>query len=262
MVDTRLKSMGNVRYRFYVDGAFANYRWPTVAEMNAGLELEQVTLWENFEVGAQSSETSDAVPIGAKASVVRRGAANYGGSSSFWYPGYRSDMTNAAALVYLAMKNLNTPGFLALSVDGEIGRSGGPASNMTFASGDYVTIMKIVTDEWDDSITGEDAFYYTRTFLKAGGFAPYTVVGTAAPTVTVTVAAPTSGAIGTLGFASATVNGRDWTRGVRWTSSAPNIATVSSTGVIKRIAAGTATITATLPGTTTAVTGTGTVTVV
>jgi len=260
MVDTRLKSMGNVRYRFYPDGAFANFRWPTVAEMNAGLELEQVTLWDNFEVGAQASETSDAVPIGAKANVVRRGAANYGGQSSFWYPGYRDDMTNAAALVYLAFKNLHTPGFLALSVDGEIGASGQPASNMTFANGDYVTIMKIVTDEWDDSITGEDAFYYTRNFLKAGGFAPYTVVSTAAPVVAVEVATA-SGAVASKTFVSAKINGRDWTRGVRWTTSAPNIATVSATSVVTRKAIGTATITATVPGTNPAVTGTGTVTV-
>lgn len=260
MVDIRLKSMGNVRFRFYPDSAFVNFRWPTVAEMNAGIELEQVTLWDNFEIGAQASETSDAVPIGAKASVVRRGAANYGGSASFWYPGYRSDTTNAAALVYLAFKKLNTPGYLALSVDGEIGEAGQPNANMTFANGDYVTIMKIVTDEWDDSITGEDAFYYTRNFLKSGGFAPYTVVSTAAPVVAATVATA-SGAAASKTFVSATVNGRDWTRGVRWTSSAPNIATVSSTGVVNRVATGTATITATLPGTNPAVTGTVQVTV-
>lgn len=260
MVDTRLKSMGNVRYRFLQDGALANLRWPLAAELNAGLELEQVTLWDNFEVGAQASETSDAVPIGAKANVVRRGAANYGGSSSFWYPGYREDMTNAAALVYLAFKNLHTPGYLALSVDGEIGEPGQPASDMTFANGDYATIMKIVTDEWDDSITGEDAFYYTRNFLKAGGFAPYTVVSATAPVLEVTVDTA-SGAVGELAFVSGTVNGRDWTRGVRWSSSAPNIATVSSTGVVKRLAAGTATITGTLPGTNPAVTDTVEITV-
>lgn len=261
MVDTRLDSMGNVRYRFYADGAFANYRWPTVAEMNAGLELEQVTLWDNFEVGAQASETSDAVPIAAKAAVVRRAAANYGGSSSFWYPGYRDDITNAAALVYQAFKNLHTPGYLALSVDGEIGEPGQPSSTMDFANGDYVTIMKIVTDEWEDQITGEEAFSYTRNFLKAGGFAPYTVVSTAAPVLDVTLDGAASAAVGVNGYVTAKVNGRDWTRGVRWTSSAPNIATVSSTGVVKRLAAGTATITGLLPGTTAAVTDTVTVTV-
>lgn len=169
MVDTRLDSRGNIRYRFYNDAAFANLRWPLVSELNAGLELEQVTVWDNFEVGAQASDTSDAIPIAAKATVTRRAAANYGGTSTFWYPGYRADNTNAAALVYMAFKNLHTPGYIALSVDGEIGSSGQPASSLAFANGDYVSIMRVVTDEWTDQITGEEAFSYTRNFLKAGG---------------------------------------------------------------------------------------------
>lgn len=241
----RLNSMGNVRFRLYADGAFSNLRWPTAAELNAGQELEQVTLWDSFSVGIQASDTSDAVPIGAKAAVVRRGAANYGGNASFWYPGYREDMTNAAALVYLALKQLHTPGYVALSVDGEIGEPGQPASDMTFAAGDLVTVMRIVTDEWTDSITGEDAFYYTRNFLKAGGLASYTVVSSATPALVVTATAPTAGEPG---FATATVEGRDYTRGVRWSTSDASVATVSATGVIRRVAAGSVEITATLPG--------------
>lgn len=247
MVDTRLKSMGNVRFRWYADGSFANLRWPTVAELNAGQELEQVTLWDNFDVGIQASDTSDAVPIAAKANVVRRAGANYGGNASFWYPGFRADITNAAALVYSALKEIHTPGYVVTSVDGEIGEPGQPAADFTFANGDYLTLLKVITDEWDDSIVGEDPFFYTRNFLKAGGLASYTVASTTAPVIALTGTGLT-GAPGTLGFASATVNGRDYTRGMNYVSSAPAIATVSATGVIKKIAAGTASITATLPG--------------
>lgn len=246
MANERLNSMGNVRFRLFADGAFANLRWPTAPELNAGQELEQVTLWDNFSVGTQASDTSDAVPIGAKSAVVRRGGANYGGSASFWYPGFREDLTNAAALVYLGLKELHTPGFVALSVDGEIGEPGQPPADMTFEAGDLVSVMKVVTDEWTDSITGEDAFYYTRNFLKAGGFAPYTVVSAAAPILVATLdTAPA--AVGSLGFVSATINGRDYTRGVRWTSSDIAVATVSNTGVVRAIGAGTAQITATVP---------------
>lgn len=255
----RLNSMGNVRFRLHAETAFANVRWPLTAEMNTGQELEQVTLWDNFSVGIQASDTSDAVPIGAKSNVVRRGGANYGGNASFWYPGVRANLTNAAALVYLALKNLHTPGFISLSVDGEIGEAGQPAADFTFADGDYVTVMKVVTDEWTDSITGEDAFYYTRNFLKAGGLAPYTVVSDAAPVLDVTVdTAPTETA---LGFVSATVNGRDYTRGVRYQSSDPAVFTVSSTGVLRGVAAGTADLVATLPGTIPLVTVTESITI-
>lgn len=259
-MDEQLKSMGNVRFRWYDNTAFANFRWPTVSELNAGLELEQVTLWDNFEVGAQASETSDAVPIAAKANVVRRAAANYGGSASFWYPGFRADMTNAAALVYAALKDVHAPGYVVLSVDGEIGEDGQPPSDLSFEAGDYLTVLKVTTDEWDDMITGEDPFYYTRNFLKNGGLAVYTVASAAAPVLDVTGTGLTGAASG-LGFVSATVNGRDYTRGVRWSTSNPAVATVSATGVVRRIATGSAEITATLPGTTTLITDSVSVTV-
>lgn len=249
MVDISLKSKGNVRFRFYPDNAFANFNWPTVAELNAGQELEGVTDWDNFEIGAQASETTDRVPIKAKAAVARRAAANYGGTASFYYPGYKADTTNLAALVYALMKKINVNGYLVTSIDGEIGESGQPAASMAFANGDYVSVLRVVTDEWDDSITGEELFYYTRTFLKNGGLAIYTVASTAAPVLALTGTAPAT-AVGSKGFVTATVNGRDFTRGVRYSSSAPNLVRVSATGILTRVAAGTATITATLPNAT------------
>lgn len=260
MTDTRLKSKGNVRFRWYADGSFANYRYPTVAELNAGLELEAITLWDNFEIGAQASETSDVVPIKAKAAVSRRGAANYGGSASFWYPGVKSDLDNAAALAYAAFKEINTPGFVVTSVDGEIGEAGQPASDMSFAAGDYISVFKTITDEWDDMITGEDAFYYTRQFLKYGGLSVYSVAGTGAPVISATPATM-AGTAGGIDFITTTLNGRDWTRGVTYSSSDETVATVSATGVVKFIATGSATITATLPGATTPTTDTVAVTV-
>lgn len=260
MTDTKLQSMGNVRFRWYADGAFANFRYPTVTELNAGLELEAVTLWDNFEIGAQASETSDAMPIKAKATVMRRGAANFGGSASFWYPGVKGDLDNAAALVYSAMKDINTPGYVVVSVDGEIGEASQPSADMSFAAGDYVSVLKVVTDEWDDMITGEDAFYYTRTFLKNGGLAIYTVAGTGAPVISSSPATIAS-SVGDLDFITTTLNGRDWTRGVTYSSSDETVATVSATGVVKSISAGTATITATLPGATVSTTDTVVVTV-
>lgn len=251
MVDARLASLGNVRFRWYPANGFANALWPTVAEMNAGQELEQVTLWDNFSVGIQASDTGNAVPIGAKAAVSRRASANYGGNTSFYYPGFRQDLANAAALVYAALKNVRVNGYVALSVDGEIGQASQPAANMQFANGDYATLMRVITDEWDDSIVGEDPFFYTRNFLKGGSLAAYTVVGTAAP-VLVSTPSATTGASGTKIYMSATVNGRDWSRGIVWASSDTSKATVSPTGVVTLKAAGSVSITGTIPGASTA----------
>lgn len=245
MTDLRLNSRGNVRFRYHPEGAFANAYWPTVTALNAGQELEGATLWDSFEVGTQASDTSETPTIKAKTAQTRRGAANYGGSASFLYPGDHTNMTNLASLVLAIMKGVNVPGYLSVSVDGEIGDPGQPNINFTYANGDLVSIYKIMTDEWDDSITGEEAFNYTRNFLRNGMLAPYTVASTAAPVLAVTGTA--GGAAAGTGFLAATVNGRNYSRGVRWTSSNNAIATVSQSGVVRRIAAGTATITATLP---------------
>ena len=245
MTDTRLASRGNVRFRFYADGSFVNPYWPTVAELNSGQELEAVTLWDSFEVGTQASDTSNVASIKAKAAQSRRAASNYGGSASFWYPGDHTDMTNLASLVYDLLKDVNVPGYLVVSIDGEIGESGQPNANFQFANGDLLSVYKIMTDEWTDSITGEEAFFYTRNFLRNGMLAPYTVASTATPVLAITGTA--GGAAGGKGFLGATVNGRNYTRGVRWSSSAPATAAVSGSGVVSRLAAGSATITATLP---------------
>lgn len=244
-MDTRLASKGNVRFRFHTTGSIANPYWPTATELNAGQELEGVTLWDNFEVGAQSSDTSDTPVIKAKTAQARRGAANFGGSASFLYPGNALDMVNLASLVYDIMKDVHVPGYLSVSIDGEIGEASQPSSDFEYAAGDLASIYRIMTDEWDDSITGEEAFFYTRNFLRNGMLAPYTVVSASTPVLAITGTA--GGAAGGQGFLGATVNGREYKRGVRWSSSAPEFATVSASGVVDRVADGTATITATLP---------------
>lgn len=246
MTDVRLGSKGNVRFRFHAEGSFANPYWPTADEMNAGQELEGVTLWDNFEVGAQASETSDAANIKAKSAAARRGAAAFGGSATFQYPGDSTNLNNLATLVYMIMKEVNRPGYLSVSVDGEIGDPGQPPADFSYEGGDYVSIYKIMTDEWEDAITGEDAFNYTRNFIKNGMMRTYTVVSDAAPVLTL-VPTGATGAAGTIGSIKALVNGRDWTRGVRWTSADLAVAPVSPSGVVSLLAPGTATITASLP---------------
>ena len=246
MTDTRLASKGNIRFRFHPEGSFANPYWPTATEMNAGQELEGVTLWENFEIGAQASETSDTASIKAKSAAARRAGANFGGTASFWYAGDATNLNNLATLVYLIMKEVNRPGYLSVSVDGEIGEAGQPSADFTYANGDYVSIYKIMTDEWEDSITGEEAFYYTRNFLKNGMMRTYTVVSDTVPVLTL-VPTAVDGAAGGLGSIKALVNGRDWTRGVRWTSDTLSVATVSPSGVVERVSVGSAEISASLP---------------
>jgi uncharacterized protein YjdB len=102
-----------------------------------------------------------------------------------------------------------------------------------------------MTDGYAESITGEEAFRYTITFLSQGDLAVRTVVGggTVVTPSTLTVADGASAHL------SATVGGRVYTNGVKWSTSDSTKATVSSAGIVTGVAAGSATITATYAAT-------------
>lgn len=251
-MDQKMQSRGNIRLRVYPPNGFANYRWPTVAELNAGLRLEDAVPWEDFDFGMQASETSDTPPISAKSSVQNRSTANYGGTIPFWYPGYYDDAQNQLSLIYDTIvpdaDGYDRPVlYISMSIDGEIGEPGQPADDFSFADGDFVSIFRVQADAWTDMTEGDDPFYYTINFLRNGQVAHYTVASTAAPTLLVT---PTTlgSAPGDHDLLSAAVNGRPFNAGVTWSTSDPAVATVSQYGVVTSVAAGTATITQSLRG--------------
>jgi uncharacterized protein YjdB len=82
------------------------------------------------------------------------------------------------------------------------------------------------------------------TFLSQGDLAVRTVVGGGNVVIASTLAID----VDESSRLSATVGGRAYTNGVKWSSSDPTKATVSSAGVVTGVAAGSATITATFEG--------------
>ena len=253
MVDVRLPASGAIRLRWYPAGAFVNYRSPTVAELNAGSNIAEAVSWNDFDFGVQASNTNDDPAITNKSNVQTRGASQFGGSLSFYYPKVFGDTTNIYATTYELLKTPGTVGYIVTSIDGDLSTNNTPlytnGAIQNFADGgyaDYVSVYKVQTGGYTESIVGEDAFRYTISMLSQGEVAPYTVAKTATLTIAVTPAT-SSGSIATNKYVqlSATVNGRRAGRSLTWTSSAPNIATVSSSGVVTRVAVGSATITAT-----------------
>lgn len=253
MTDETYQSRGNIRLRVYPSNGFADYRWPTVAELNAGLRLEDAVTWDGFDFGVQSSDTNDTPPLSAKALVQTRGTSNYGGSIPFYYPGYYTDTANDLVDIY----DLFVPDedgydrpvvYIAMSVDGEIGEAGQPADTFAFANGDLVSIFRLQADAWTDSIVGDTDFYYTLNFLRNGAMAHYTVASTAAPVLVTPATASADISDGDRPLLTATVNGRPWNGGVIWSISDATKATISAYGVVTPLAAGTPTVTGSLRG--------------
>lgn len=250
MVDTRLPASGAIRVRWHAPNGFANYKYPTVTEMNAGLDIADSVSWNDYSFGVTGSNSNTDPAITAKSNVSDRGATQFGGSLSLYHPLDRDNMANVHAVTYAALKTPRTLGYVSVSIDGDLSETNTPpytgGATRNYASGDYVHIFRVISAGYSDAATGEEAYRYTINFLSQGDLAVYTVVGSAAATVLITASdiTPAPAAIVVL---TATVNGRPFTRGLRWSSSDTDVATVSQNGIVTILGASTetATITAT-----------------
>lgn len=234
------------RVDWYASNAFANFSSPTVAELNAGLNISSAVSWNNYSFKRGASTTTSDPSLADAAEVKDRGIINFGGAMSFYFPGPNSTSSDVYTQAFNLFNQPRVFGFIVVRIDGN------KAYNTAYAAGDIVSVYQVETDSQMNMITGESAFMYGVNFLGQGAAAMDTVVK--ATTNAVVVSPPTSTLVHGTGKTrlSATVNGRVYTNGVTWTSSAPAVATVSDAGVVQALTAGSATITATFPYDTTA----------
>lgn len=251
MTDTRLISTGNIRAYWYLPSAFANWQRPTVAELNAGLNITDAISWNDFSFGMSASSANEDPSLAATSKTSDRGAAQYGGSLSFYYPTtYTNGSTNATTFAAISVPR--TYGYIVLSIDGQLPVGSGAAvysggATQAFASGDLLNVYGVETDSYTDVVVGEAAYRYTIKFLPTGNLALFAISGTGADTVVVTPATTSKTVAGGPFVLTATVNGRSYERGLTWSTSDATKATVSGNGVVTPIAAGTVTITGFYP---------------
>lgn len=250
MVDIRLPASGNIIVRWHPENAFANPAKPTPTEVNAGENITDAISWNDFDFGLSASTTNNDPSLAARSNVSDRGAIQYGGGISLYIPKDFDDATNGYAVAYAALSQPRTMGYLTIQVDGEASETNTPTYvggiTQTAADGDLIDVFKVMTAGYAHAITGEEAFRETITFLPQGEAYPNAIVATTL-TVVVTPDTPalTEGDVDAL---EATVNGRAFTRGVRWTTSDADVAHVSQNGIVTAVGAGTATITASYAG--------------
>lgn len=250
MTDIRLPASGNIQVRWHAANAFANPGKPTPAEVNGGLNITDDISWNDFDFGFSASTTTNDPSLKAKSNVSDRGAMQYGGSISLYLPADLSDMGNTHAVAYAALSVPRTEGYITIQVDGELSETDTPVYPgglvQTAASGDLIDVFKVMTAGYSHAITGEEAFRETISLMPQGEAFANAIVATTL-TVEITPATVTL-ADGEHEVLEATVNGRRYTRGCRWTSSDSSVVSVSQNGVLTRHKPGSATITATYEG--------------
>lgn len=239
MVDIKVPSSGNIRVWWALPNAFANWEAPTATEINASLDISDAISWNDFDFGLQASNTIDDPAITAIGKVSDRGATQYGGGISLYYPRSFDDAGSIYSQAYDALDQPRTVGYLVIRIDGE-------ESSKLAETGDLVHVAKVMTDGYAESITGEEAFRYTVNFLSQGDIAVRTVVGGGTVVISASDVVLASGASARV---TATVGGRNMTNGLKWTSANPAIAVVSNAGVITSVNGGSTTITATYEAT-------------
>ena len=79
MTDVRVPASGNIRVWFALDSAFADYKNPTAAEINASLDISNAISWNDFDFNLAASNSLEDPAITALGKVVDRGFANWGG---------------------------------------------------------------------------------------------------------------------------------------------------------------------------------------
>jgi len=252
MVDVKYPVSGSIRAWWAPANGLANPDAPTVAELDAALDISDAISWNDKDFGIQASNTVSDPAITAKGNVQNRGAAQYGGSFSFYYPGVFNDNSNLYSLVFDQLRLPGTAGWIIVRVDGlELAQPTGTAANPGTdpVAGDLVSTFKVETAGYAEAITGEEAFRYTVSFLPKGEVKTMALVRASATGVAPVVSGPATVAPGESIVLNATLVGRKYTRGLRWSTSDPDVATVSRNAVVTGASAGTVDIIATDPAT-------------
>ena len=78
-MDQRYPISGSIRIWFLTSNGVANPEAPTLAELNAGLDISDAISWNDKDFGVQASNTSSDPAITAKGDGAHRGAAQPGG---------------------------------------------------------------------------------------------------------------------------------------------------------------------------------------
>lgn len=205
------------------------------------LNVSKAVSWNDFDFGMQASDTNSDPSIADASSYEEFTQYNYGGGMSFYRPKAYDDASNLLSLVYDMTEAPETGLDMAMRIDGDVDYT------TAAADGDLVSVFRVETDSETNVFGQGDAKRRTVGFMPKGVFSHLVPVGLQ----TVTAIEPASFAAASKGRIRASVQGRDVTNMMEFSSDNPGVIEVYPGGVyvVTGTATNTANVTITHPGT-------------
>jgi hypothetical protein len=220
---------------------------PLAAELNntgstsGVLNISKAVSWNDFDFGIQASDTNSDPSIADASSYEEFTQYNYGGGMSYYRPKSYDDASNLLSLVYDMTEAPETGLDVAMRIDGDLDYT------TAAVDGDLVSVFRVETDSETNVFGQGDAKRRTVGFMPKGVFSHLVPVGLQ----TVVAIGPATYNVGSKGRIRASVQGRDVTNMMEFSTSDPAVIEVYPGGVfvVTGAALNTATVTITHPGT-------------
>ena len=155
---------GNVRVWAVPVSGIANYKAPTAAEVNAGLDVTDAIAWDSTTIPtATDSEDQDDRSLRDKGNATTRGSASYEATLNLFYPKNNKDATSDYGKAYQFFRVPRVPCYLVTAV------TQAPEGKETpVVAGDWISVYRFMSDGWTDDIEGDDSNKYAVAFLTQG----------------------------------------------------------------------------------------------
>lgn len=243
MPDQKVTSNGNVQVWLVPATGIADYRSPTAAEINAGLNVTSAIAWEGTTIpAATESDDVDDRALLDKGNATTRGAASFEGTLNFFYPNDLNENVTDYGKAFTFLRVPRVPVYVIVRV---LQGPEGVANNVS--AGEWISVFRFLTDGWTDDVSEDDSYKYAVGLLTQGQIAVYTQVKNSTPVVATRAGGTGSLAVGAKAVVRATLGNKRATQVVTWSSSSPAVASVSPNGVVTALSAGTTNIIASHP---------------
>lgn len=244
-MDKKATANGNVDVWVIPRDAVENIHEIKTSEINTdGLNISDAISWSDTTLPTVSaSDDIDDRSIKDRGNATSRGAANYEASLSLFFPGDLDDSNSIFRKTWDVFKETRVPLILVTRV------LQGETNKVTDAEdGQLYNAFYMLNSTYRNATEGDNSVKYTVGFMSQGALRLNGVFAGAADVVADVETSPSGLGVGESGPIRVSVDGVRLGRAFTWRSSNSSVATVSASGVVSGVGAGSATITGRYPG--------------